>query len=223
MDDQDENPVDDQDENPVADCENAPTYGDANCDYWASTAGLCESDKAFMKQYCAKSCGMCGDDSNASVPEEDENPVPEEDENPVADCENNPLYGDPTCDYYATTEKFCESEPAFMNEYCAKSCGFCSDDSTPVESTETDAQDPPTETDAFTLIGESESCNKGVAPSSFGYGLSLEECAAACLNLGNCSYFIFDPTDGECAEEHTDNGCVGDRFEMSYYSLYEVK
>jgi hypothetical protein len=88
--------------------------------------------------------------------------------------------------------------------------------------TETDAQDPPTETKSFTLIGESESCNKGVSASSFGYGLSLEECAAACLNLGNCSYFIFDPSDGECAEEHTDNGCVGDRFQRSYYSLYEV-
>jgi hypothetical protein len=121
--------VPEEDENPVADCQNNQEYGDATCDSYASSYDFCEIEPVFMNENCAKSCGTCGDNSNASVPEEDENPVPEEDENPVTDCENNPAYGDSTCDSYASSYDFCEIEPVFMNKNCAKSCGTCGDNS----------------------------------------------------------------------------------------------
>lgn len=80
----------------------------------------------------------------------------------------------------------------------------------------------PTSWAGHSKIGDREICEWWYAQIEFGYYDSIDECAARCLNLGSCFYFLYDPNDGQCLEQMTEDGCQDERVSSQWYDLYEL-
>jgi hypothetical protein len=52
---------------------------------------------------------------------------------------------------------------------------------------------------------------------------SPDACAAACDAQAGCSYFMYDPNDGECMQIDTsDDTCAGQLRQSRYYDFYGI-
>lgn len=129
--------------------------------------------------------------------------------------------GDNTCGETCVTSDDCAT-----NLFCCPNWSLCMDTTTystvgpmcDIAGGLASSPDAPTTYDGYAQIGTNQSCD---APHlELGYFNQLEECAAACLNLGNCHYFIWDGSN--CIEVEATSRCENSRIEMPYFNFYEL-
>ena len=74
----------------------------------------------------------------------------------------------------------------------------------------------------FTLLHSGAECASG--DTDLGQQVSLEECAAACLDKADCTFFIYGygSKEGSCYHESTTSAECGEGWESDDYNFYHV-
>jgi len=89
------------------------TDGNKHCSYWART-GECNKNPAYMHEQCKKSCNKCSGGSGKQFD------APVVKQTPRRNCKDNSN----NCPYWSQIGE-CRKNPAYMLQYCKKSCRQC--------------------------------------------------------------------------------------------------